>query len=185
MIVDMGGGASEAAVISLGGVVVHKSVRLAGTRLDEAIANYVRKKHNLIIGDQTAESIKINIGSAVPLEKEEKMEVKGRDSIMGLPKIVKLTSTEANEAIRPALNQIIGVVKGVLEETPPELASDIIDKGIVLSGGTAQLRNFDKLMTQEIGVPTHVAEEPMFSVVRGIGVALENMGLYKRSITRL
>lgn len=185
MIVDIGGGASEAAVISLGGVVVHKSVRVAGTRIDEAIASYVRKKHNLIVGDQTAEEVKIKIGSALPLAKEEKVEVKGRDSIMGLPKVVELTSIEVTEAVRSTLNQIIGVVKAVLEETPPELASDIIDKGIVLSGGTALLRNFDKLMTSEIGVSTHVAEEPMLCVVRGIGVALENINLYKRSISQL
>jgi len=185
MIVDIGGGASEAAVISLGGVVVHKSVRVAGTRIDEAIASYMRKKHNLIIGDQTAEEVKIKIGSALPLAKEERMEVKGRDSIMGLPKVVELSSTEVTEAIRSTLNQIIGVVKAVLEETPPELASDIIDKGIVLSGGTALLRNFDKLMTNELGVPTHVVEDPMMCVVKGIGVALENIDLYKRSLTKL
>jgi len=184
MIVDIGGGASEAAVISLGGVVVHKSVRVAGNKIDEAIASYVRRKHNLIIGDQTAEEVKIKIGSAMPLEKEEKMEVKGRDSIMGLPKVVEISSTEVTEAIKPPLNQIIETVKGVLEETPPELASDIIDKGIVLSGGTALLRNLDKLMTKEIGVPVHVAEEPMMCVVKGTGVALENIDLYKRSITK-
>lgn len=184
MLVDSGGGASEAAVISLGGVVVHKSVRTAGTKIDESIASYVRKKHNLIIGEQTVEEVKIKIGSATPLAKEEKVEVKGRDSIMGLPKIIELTSVEVTEAIRPTLNQIIGVAKAVLEETPPELASDIIDKGIVMSGGTSLLRNFDKLMTAEIGVPAHVAEEPMLCVVKGIGVALENFELYKRSITR-
>lgn len=184
MIVDIGGGAAEAAVISLGGVVVHKSVRVAGNKIDEAIASYVRRKHNLIIGDQTAEEVKIKIGSAMPLEKEEKMEVKGRDSIMGLPKVVEISSAEVTEAIKPPLNQIIETVKGVLEETPPELASDIIDKGIVLSGGTALLRNLDKLMTKEIGVPVHVAEEPMMCVVKGTGVALENIDLYKRSITQ-
>lgn len=184
MILDIGGGAAEAAVISLGGVVVHKSVRVAGTRIDEAIASFVRKKHNLIVGEQTAEAVKIKIGSAMPLVKEEKIEVKGRDSIMGLPKLVTLTSTEVTESIRPTLNQIIGVVKRVLEETPPELASDIIDKGIVMSGGTSLLRNFDKLVTKEIGVPAHVAEEPMLCVVKGISVALENIELYKRSITR-
>ncbi len=184
MIVDIGGGAAEAAVISLGGVVVHKSVRVAGNKIDEAIASYLRRKENLIIGDQTAEEVKIKIGSAVPLEKEEKMEVKGRDSIMGLPKVVEVTSTQVNEAIKPPLNRIIEAVKGVLEETPPELASDIIDKGIVLSGGTALLRNLDKLMTKEIGVPVHVAEEPMLCVVKGTGVALENLDLYKRAITK-
>lgn len=185
MIVDMGGGASEAAVISLGGVVVHKSVRLAGTKLDEAIASFMRKKHNLIIGDQTAEAIKIKIGAAVAPAKEKKMAVKGRDSIMGLPKLVEISSTEVVEAMRPALNQILGVIKAVLEETPPELASDIIDKGIVMSGGTSLLRQLDKLLTQEIGVPAHIAEKPLRCVVQGIGQALENMALYKRSITKL
>jgi len=184
MIVDIGGGAAEAAVISLGGVVVHKSVRVAGNKLDEAIAAYVRKKHNLIIGDQTAEQVKIQIGSALPLSKEEKMEVKGRDSIMGLPKLITLTSTEVAEAIRGSLNQIIGTIKAVFEETPPELTSDIIDKGIVMSGGTSLLRNFDKLITAEIGVPAHVAEDPLLCVVKGTGVALENIALYKRSITK-
>ncbi len=184
MILDIGGGAAEAAVISLGGVVAHKSVRVAGNKIDESVASYVRKTHNLIIGEQSAEAVKIKIGSAMPLAKEEKMEIKGRDSIMGLPKLVTLTSTEVTEAIRPTLSQIIGIVKGVLEETPPELASDIIDKGIVMSGGTSLLRNFDKLVTKEIGVPAHVAEEPIFCVVKGISVALENIELYKRSITQ-
>ena len=184
MIVDIGGGATEAAVISLGGVVVHKSARVAGNKIDEAIAFYVRKKHNLIIGDQTAEQVKIKIGSATALPRTEKMEVKGRDSIMGLPKVVELTSTEVTEAIRPVLNQIVSAVKAVLEETPPELASDIIDKGIVMSGGTSLLRHFDKLMTQEVGVPAHVTEEPMLCVVKGTGIALGNIEKYKKSITK-
>jgi len=182
MIIDMGGGATEAAVISLGGVVVHRSVRMAGNKIDEAIAQYLRKKHNLIIGEQTAEEIKIKIGSALPLDKEMIMEVKGRDSVLGLPKLINVNSTEINGAIRPILNQIIGTVKAVLEETPPELASDIVDKGIVLSGGTSLLRNLDRLMTQELGVPCHVVEDPMLCVVKGVGVALENIDLYKRSI---
>jgi len=183
MVVDMGGGASEAAVISLGGVVVHKSVRVAGNKIDEAIAQFLRKKHNLIIGEQTAEEIKIKIGSALPVSKEETMEVKGRDSVMGLPKLININSSEVTGAIRPVLNQIIGTVKMVLEETPPELASDIVDKGIVLCGGTSLLRNFDRLMTEELGVPCHVVEEPMLCVARGIGIALENIDLYKRSIS--
>lgn len=182
MIVDSGGGATEAAVISLGGVVVHKSVRVAGNKIDEAITAYLRKRHNLIIGEQTAEEIKIKIGSATPLTQEETLEVKGRDSILGLPKMVPINSSEVTTAIRSVLSQIIGVVKGVLEETPPELASDIIDKGIMMSGGTSLLRNFDKLMTQETGVPCHVAEDPLFCVVRGVGIALENIDLYKRSL---
>ena len=182
MIVDSGGGATEAAVISLGGVVVHRAVRVAGNKIDEAIANWVRKKHSLIIGEQTAEEVKLKIGSAMPLVKEETTELKGRDSVMGLPKVIQLSSTEVTEAIRPTLRQIIEAIKAVLEETPPELASDIIDKGIVLSGGTSLLRGFDKLITQEIGVAAHVAEEPMLCVIKGIGAALENLELYKRTL---
>lgn len=184
MIVDSGGGATEAAVISLGGVVSHKSARVAGNKIDEAIVNWVRKKHSLIIGDQTAEEVKIKIGSAISLPKEEIMEIKGRDSVMGLPKTVQITSTEVTEAIRPTLSQIIGTIKGVLEETPPELTSDIIDKGIVLSGGTSLLRGFDRLVTQEVGVAAHIAEDPMFCVIRGIGKVLENLDLYKRTIIK-
>jgi rod shape-determining protein MreB and related proteins len=184
MIIDIGGGAAEAAIISLGAVVIHKSVRVAGNKIDEAVAFWVKKRHNLIIGDQTAEAVKIKIASALPLPKEEKMEVKGRDSITGLPKIVELSSTEITEAIRPTLNQIVGAVKNVLEETPPELAADIIDKGIVMSGGTSLLRGFDKYLTQEIGVPAHVAEDPLLCVVKGIGLALDNIDLYKRAITQ-
>jgi len=182
MIVDVGGGAAEAAVISLGGVVVHKSVRVAGTRIDEAIQGYLKKKHNLIVGDQTAENIKIRIGSATALAKKEKMEISGRDQVFGLPRSITVTSEEITEAIRPVLLQIIGAVKGVLENTPPELAADIIDKGIVMSGGTSLLRNFDKMMTEETGVPAHVAEEPLLCVVRGTGLVLENIELWKRSI---
>jgi rod shape-determining protein MreB len=184
MIFDSGGGASEAAVISLGGVVVHKSIRVAGNKIDEAIATFLRKKHNLIIGEQTAEEVKIKIGSATLLPKEESVEVKGRDSVLGLPKTVIVTSSQVTEAIKPTLLSIISTIKAVLEETPPELSSDIIDKGIVMSGGTSLLRNFDKLMTQETGVPCHVAEEPLLCVVRGTGVALENIDLYKRSISQ-
>lgn len=184
MIVDIGGGAAEAAVICLGGVVVHRSVRVGGNKIDEAIANFLRKKHNLIIGDQTAESIKIKIGSATRLPKEEVMEFSGRDQVMGLPRTVALSSTEVTEAMRPVLLQIIGAVKGVLEDTPPELASDIIERGITMSGGTSLLRNFDRLIVEETGVPAHLAEDPLLCVVRGTGMALENLDLYKRSITR-
>jgi len=183
MIVDIGGGAAEAAVISLGGVVVHKSVRIAGTKIDEAIQNYLKKKHNLIIGDQTAEDLKIKIGSATPVVKEDKLEISGRDLVFGLPRSVVVTSSDVTEAVRPVLLQIIGAVKAVLEDTPPELAADIIDKGIVMSGGSSLLRNFDKLMTEETGVPSHVAEEPLLCVVRGTGLVMENIELWKRSVT--
>lgn len=182
MILDVGGGSAEAAVISLGGVVSHKSARVGGNKLDEAIADYVRRKHNLIIGDQTAESIKIKIGSATKLATEESMHVKGRDMVQGLPRTITITSTEVTEALQKPLQQIIGAVKGVLEETPPELSSDIIDKGIVMSGGTATLRNFDKLLTKETGVPCYVAEEPMLCVVKGTGKAMEHIDLYRKAL---
>lgn len=183
MILDVGGGSAEAAVISLGGVVTHKSVRVAGNKLDEAVQNYLKKKHNLIVGDQTAERIKIEIGSATPMSKEESIEISGRDLVFGLPRSVEITSTEVTEAIKPVLLQIIGAVKGVLEDTPPELAADIIDKGIVMSGGTSKVRNFDKLITEETGVPAHVVEDALYSVVRGTSIVMENIDLWKRSVS--
>ena len=197
MIVDVGGGSTEAAVISLGGVVVHKSARVAGNKLDEAIANYIKKKYNLIIGERMAEMIKTTIGDALPMvapanagvhgsqvKPGTSMEVRGRDAVSGLPRMVELTSSEIAESITPTLHQIIVAVKSVLEETPPELAADIIDKGIVMAGGTSLLRNFDKLMTAMTGVVCHVAEDPLLCVVRGTGVALENIDLYKRTVSR-
>jgi rod shape-determining protein MreB len=187
MVVDIGGGSTEVAVISLGGVVVHNSVRVAGNKVDEAIAAYAKRKFNLLIGERTAEEIKITIANAfIDEQKKEvrKMEIRGRDSITGLPKTVELTEVQINEAIKPVLVDMINGVKKVLEDTPPELASDIIDKGIVMAGGTSTLFNFDKLMTQMTGVPCHVAEDALLCVVRGTGVALENIELYKRSISR-
>jgi len=215
MIVDVGGGSTEAAVISLGGVVVHKAARVAGNKLDEAIANYIKKKYNLIIGERMAETIKMTVGDALPtvtptparnasarlpltgtvgqasvaggkggVSQVTSMEVRGRDMVSGLPRMVELSSAEIAEAITPTLHQIIVAVKGVLEETPPELAADIIDKGIVMAGGTSLLRNFDKLMTQMTGVVCHVTEDPLLCVVRGTGVALENIDLYKRTVSR-
>ncbi|MEK7188638.1 MAG: rod shape-determining protein [Patescibacteria group bacterium] len=183
MILDIGGGAAEAAVLSLGGVVVHKSVRIAGNKIDEAIQAYMKKKYNLIIGDTTSEDLKIKIGSAVKLIKDEKVEVSGRDQVFGLPRSISVSSWEITEAIAPPLMQIVGVVKGVLEDTPPELAADIIDKGITMSGGTSLLRNFDKLLSEETGVPAHVAEDPLLCVVKGTGYVLENIDLWKRSVT--
>ncbi len=182
MILDMGGGASEAAVISLGGVVTFKSVRVAGNKIDESISRYVRKKHNLVIGEITAERIKVKIGSATKPVKEETLEITGRDSVTGLPKSVIVTATDVFVAISEPLGKIINMVKSVLEEVPPELSSDIIDKGIVMSGGTATLRNFDKLLTAETGVPAFVAEDPLRCVVKGTGTALENLELYRRSV---
>jgi rod shape-determining protein MreB len=184
MIVDIGGGSTEAAVISLGGVVVHKSARIAGNKIDEAITQYARRKYNLSIGERTAEEIKIALASATEEEKNSTIEVRGRDTITGLPKTIELKSRETTEAILPTLDQILEAVKAVLEETPPELASDIIDKGIVMSGGTSLLKNLDKFFTQTLGVPCFVAEDPLLCVVYGTGVALENIDLYKRSIIR-
>ena len=195
MVVDIGGGSTECAVISLGGVVVHNSVRAGGNKVDEAIASYTKKKFNLLVGERTAEEIKIAIGNAYiedpPSPKASegqgsiaKMEIRGRDTITGLPRTIELTEVQINEAIHPVLLQIVGAVKGVLEQTPPELASDIIDKGVVMSGGTSLVKNFDKLMTKLIGVPCHVAEDALLCVAKGTGVALENIELYKRSISK-
>ncbi len=182
MIVDVGGGASEAAVIALGGVVTHKTVRIGGNRLDEAIVDYLRRKYNLVVGEQTAENIKIKIGSAIKLKRPEKMEINGRDSVYGLPKNKIVDSDEVYEAIRPFLDLILEAIRGTLEITPPELVADIIDRGIVLSGGTSQLRNFNKLVTREIGVAAHVVAEPQLCVIKGTGMAMENLETYKRAI---
>ena len=187
MVVDMGGGSTEAAVISLGGVVVHESERVGGNKIDEAIANYTKKRFNLLIGERTAEEIKIDLGNGINegrRAEERKKEIRGRDAVTGLPRTIELTEAQINEAITPVLMEIISGVKRILEKTPPELAADIIDKGIVMSGGTSLLRNFDKLMTKATGVPCHVAEDALLCVVRGTGVALENIELYKRSIAK-
>lgn len=184
MVVDAGGGSTESAIISLGGVVLHRSVRVAGNALDEAITRFIKKKFNLIIGERTAEQVKIKIGSALPLKEELKMFVKGRDSLAGLPREVEVASSDVTQAIGPVLQKILSAPKQVLEETPPELAADIIDQGIILAGGTSLLKNLDQFLTQETGVPCHVAEEPILCVVRGTGVVLENIELYKRSISR-
>jgi rod shape-determining protein MreB len=184
MIIDIGGGTSEIAVISLGGIVVSRSVRVGGNRFDESIANYVRKKYNVMIGDRTAEDVKIQIGTALPLERELHMEVRGRDLIAGLPRTVPLTSSEVMEALEAPLQQIVGAVRGVLEETPPELSSDIIDKGMVMSGGGALLRNIDKLLTQVTGVPCHVAENALNCVALGTGLALEHFEFFRKSLVQ-
>jgi rod shape-determining protein MreB len=182
MVVDIGGGTTEAAVVSMNDIVVWSSVRVGGIRTDEAIMGYVRKKYNLIIGEQTAEEIKIQIGSALPLAEELTMEVRGRDQVAGLPKTIALSSGEITEAIAEPLGAIISVVKQTLEKTPPELAADIIDRGIVLSGGGALLRNMDRQITKETGVPCFVAEHPMACVALGAGKALENYHIMRRSL---
>ncbi len=182
MIVDMGGGTSEVAVISLGGIVANTSVRIGGNKLDAAIADFIRKKYGLAIGEQTSEEIKIKIGSAMYLEDKLSMEVRGRDMLSGLPRTVPVTSDDITEAIQGELEGIIHAVKSVLQITPPELSADVIDKGMVLSGGTALLRNMDKLFTQATGVTAYVGDEPLLCVAKGTGVALDNLESYKRSI---
>ena len=182
MLVNIGGGVSEAAVIALNGIVVSHSVRVGGGKTDEAIAGYIRRKYNLLVGDQTAEDIKIQIGSALPLENELSMEVRGRDQVTGLPKTITINSSEVTEALVGPLSTIAGTVKAVLEKTPPELASDIIDRGIVMTGGGSLLRNVDRFLTGETGVPCHVADDPLACVAIGCGKALEQYNVLKRSL---
>ncbi|MEK7529318.1 MAG: rod shape-determining protein [Patescibacteria group bacterium] len=182
MIIDIGGGTSEMAVISLGGIVASESVRIGGVKLDAAIQDYVRREYGLAIGDRTAEQIKIQIGSAMYLEDKMQMEVKGRDLVTGLPKILTVTSDDVTDAIQHELRGIIDSVKNVLQKTPPELSADVMDKGIVMSGGSSQLRNFHKLIADATGVPTYVADDTQLCVARGTGIALENLEAYKRSI---
>jgi rod shape-determining protein MreB len=182
MIVDIGGGTSEVAIISLGGVVAAHSARVGGNRIDQAIADFIKKKHGLAIGERTAEEIKIAIGSAIPQTKDEYAEVRGRDLIAGLPKTIRVSANEITEAIQDELREIINAVKKVLQETPPELAADVIDKGMILSGGGALLRHLDQLITKTTGVPCYVADDPLYCVVKGTGVALEHLDMYKRTI---
>lgn len=182
LVIDMGGGTTDVAVLSLGGIVNSTSVRCAGNRLDHAIIEYVRKKHGLAIGERTAEEIKITIGSALALPEEEVMEIKGRDNITGLPKTVTISTNEVVEAITEELKEMVKAVKTVLQDTPPELASDIIDKGMIMTGGTAMLRNLDHYISQAVGVPCYLAEEPLLCVAKGTGVALDHLDSYKKSI---
>ena len=183
MIVNIGGGTAEIAVISMSDIVVAKSHRVGGNRFDEAIALYIRRKYNLMIGDRTAEQVKLEIGSALPLEEELTMSVKGRDMIAGLPREVMITSTEITEAMEVPLRNLTDAIRGVLEQTPPELSADIIDKGIVLSGGGALLRNIDRLITNVTGVATHVAPDPLSCVAKGTGIALEHFDVFAKSLT--
>lgn len=182
MICDIGGGTSEVAVISLGGIVACSSARVGGNRIDNAIAEYIRKKHNLAIGEHTAEDIKIAIGCAVPQDEEDSLEIKGRDLVSGLPKNVAIYGNEITEAIEEELQEIIQTVKNVLQETPPELAADVMNRGIILSGGSSLLRKLDVLISEATGVPCYVAEGPKYCVVQGAGIALEHLDVYKRSI---
>jgi len=184
MIVDMGGGTTEVAVISLSGIVFAKSVRVAGDKMDQAIIQYIKRKYNLLIGESTSEAIKMTIASAYPLEQETTIEVKGRDLVAGIPKTLTIGSEEIRMAIAEPLNAIVETVKVVLEQTPPELAADIVDRGIVLTGGGAQLKNLDVLLREETELPVTVADNPLTTVVLGSGKALDDLRLYREVLSR-
>ena len=179
MIVDIGGGTTEVAIISLGGIVVSHSIKVAGDKIDEAISQYIKRKYNLLIGEATAEHVKIQIGNILPEEPYETMEIKGRDLVTGIPKTITISSKEVQEAIKEPIDLILQVIKQVLEETPPELAADMVDRGIVLSGGGALLKNLDKLITQETGLEVRVAENPLTCVAIGAGKALDEIETLK------
>ncbi|MFH1582495.1 MAG: rod shape-determining protein [bacterium] len=182
MIVDIGGGTSEIAVISLGGIVTCNSLRVGGDKMDLAISDYIKKKYNLAIGEQTAEEIKVKIGTALPEKEERQLEIRGRDLISGLPRTVKISSNEISEATYDIISEIIQAIKSVLRDTPPELSADIIDKGMILSGGGALVRNLSERISQETGVPSFLAEDPLLCVAKGTGVVLDNLDAYKKSI---
>lgn len=183
LIVSIGGGTTEVAVISLGGIVNSHSRRVGGNKLDQAIIDYLKRKHNLAIGERTAERIKIEIGSALPVKDELSIGVRGRDILTGLPRNITICTNELVEAVSERLKEIIQAIKLVLGQTPPELSADIMDKGIILAGGTALLRNFDELVVKTTGVPAYIADEPLFCVAKGAGLVLENLEFYKRNIT--
>ena len=182
MILNIGGGTTELAVISLGGIVTWSSVRIGGNKLDQAIVEYIKKKHGLAIGERTAELIKTNIGSAIKEAEEEKINIKGRDLASGFPRTIEVGSNEITEAISEQLREIVQIVKNVLEVTPPELCSDIMDKGIIISGGGALLKNIDVLINRITGVPASIADDPLFCVARGTGIVLQNLDVYKRNV---
>lgn len=183
MIVDIGGGTTEVAVISLSGIVFSKSIRIAGDELDVAIVEYLKKNYNLMIGERTAEDIKIKIGSAYPLEEELSLEVRGRDLVAGLPKMVSITSEEVRDAIAEPVRAIVDLAKIALERTPPELAADLIDRGIVLAGGGSQLKGLDRMISEETGLPVHIAEDPVTAVALGTGKILELESRFLRDVT--
>jgi rod shape-determining protein MreB len=182
MVIDIGGGTAEMAVISLGGIVASTSVRVGGNKFDAAILEFIRKKYNLAIGERTAEEIKINIGSALYIEDKLYLEIRGRDIVTGLPRSITVSSDDVTEAIQNELEEIISVAKKVLHKTPPELSADIMDKGIVLTGGSSLLRNIDQLIARTTGVAAYVADDAMLCVAKGTGIALDNLDSYKRSI---
>ena len=179
MVVDIGGGTTEVAVISLAGIVFSRSVRVGGDKIDEAITQYIRRKYNMLIGERMAEQIKIEIGAATPLDEPETMSIKGRDTVAGVPQVLEISSEEIREALTEPVNAILDAVRVALERTPPELAADIVDKGIMLTGGGALLRNLDTLMRHETGLPITVVEDPLTCVVRGSGMVLDNLKLLR------
>jgi rod shape-determining protein MreB len=184
MIVDMGGGTTEIAVISLGGIVAQKTEKNGGRHMDEAIALHLKRKYNLLVGEQMAEEVKLKLATAIPGNKEAVMEVKGRNAISGLPQTVVITERDIHDAVKPLLDSIVASVKQVLEMTPPELASDIIDRGIVLSGGGALLPKLDRLISTKTGVPVHVADEPLLCVIRGAGRVMDQFDTFRRSLEK-
>ncbi len=183
MIVDVGGGTTEIAVIALSGIVYAQSVRLGGDELNEDIINYFRRNHNLLIGERTAEKIKCEIGSAAPLDEEIEMDTKGRDLVNGVPRVRHVTSKDVREAISESVNTIVESITKSLEQTPPELSADILDRGIMLTGGGAKLKNLDKLIRETTDLPVHIAEDPLTAVVRGTGAILEDLDYYRTVIT--
>jgi len=180
MIVDIGGGTTEIAVISLGGIVTSRSIRVAGNEMDEAIIQHVKRAYNLMIGERTAEEIKINIGSAYPAEKVEREEIRGRDLVTGLPKTLTITSEEIYKALSEPVSIIVEAIRVTLEKTPPELSADIMDRGIVMAGGGSLLRGLDRLISETTGIPVYLAEEPLIAVVQGTGKVLENINMLKK-----
>jgi rod shape-determining protein MreB len=185
MVVDIGGGTTDVAVLSLGGIVVSESLRVGGDKFDEALVRYIKKEYNIMIGERTAEEIKVNVGTAYPAGRNESMEIRGRDLVSGLPKTMRIGSTETREALAEPISLIIECVKTVLEKTPPELAADIVDRGIVMTGGGSLLHGLDRLISQETGIPTYLADDPLSCVALGTGKALESLETLQDSLTTI
>ncbi|MDR3592630.1 MAG: rod shape-determining protein MreB, partial [Negativicutes bacterium] len=185
MVVDIGGGTTDVAVLSLGGIVVSESLRVGGDKFDEAMVRYIKKEYNIMIGERTAEEIKVNVGTAFPSGRNESMEIRGRDLVSGLPKTMRIGSTETREALSEPISLIVECVKTVLEKTPPELAADIVDRGIVMTGGGSLLHGLDKLISQETGIPTYLADDPLSCVALGTGKALESLEAIQDSLTTI
>ncbi len=180
MVVDIGGGTCEVAVISLGGIVVSKSIRTGGDAMDDAIVRYIRKTFSLLIGERTAEEVKINIGTAMPLDNPEEMDIRGRDLVSGLPKNITINSNQVCEALNEPVTNILDAVRNTLERTPPELAADIMDRGVVMTGGSSLLRNLDRVMSKDTGMPVYVSDDALSCVALGTGLAVENVDVYKK-----